>query len=147
MTRVIIVTHGTFSKFFKIEWKCSCKYWENEQNLKLLEKSFLLSISASALQMKLWTFFREMTFFTPEKQQNKNNYSNQAMKILQALLFEKSTHESSHSIQSMKMRFWMIFKLTSSKNMDFSDFKARPQGMMNFGGSNLGSKVLKISFS
>ena len=41
----------------------------------------------------------------------------------------------------------MIFKLTGSKNMDFSDLKARPQGMVNFGGSNLGSKVPKILFS
>ena len=59
----------------------------------------------------------------------------------------KSAHESSDSIQSLKMRFWMIFKLTDSKNMDFSDFKARPQGMVNLGGSNLGSKIPKILFS
>ena len=48
----------------------------------------------------------------------------------------KSAHESSCSIQSLKMMFWMIFKLTGFKNMDFSDFKGRPQGMVNFGGSN-----------
>ena len=35
----------------------------------------------------------------------------------------------------------------SFENLDFSDFKARPQGMVNFGGSNLGSKVPKILFS
>ena len=63
------------------------------------------------------------------------------------LRMSKSAHESSYSIQSLKMRFWIIFKLTGSKNMDFSDFKARPQGMVNFGGSNLGSKVPKILFS
>ena len=63
------------------------------------------------------------------------------------LCMSKSAHESSCSIQSLKMRFWMIFKLTGLKNMDFSDFKGRPQGMVNFGGSNLGSKVPKILFS
>ena len=63
------------------------------------------------------------------------------------LCMSKSAHESSCSIQSLKLRFWMIFKLTGLKNMDFSDFKGRPQGMVNFGGSNLGSKVPKILFS
>ena len=35
----------------------------------------------------------------------------------------KSAHESSCSIHSLKMRFWMIFKLTGLKNMDFSDLR------------------------
>ena len=67
--------------------------------------------------------------------------------VCRHLRMSKSAHESSYSIQSSEMRFWMIFKLTGSKNIDFSDFKARPQGMVNFGGSNLGSKVPKILFS
>ena len=35
------------------------------------------------------------------------------------LCMSKSARESSCSIQSFKMRFWMIFKLIGSKNMDF----------------------------
>ena len=61
------------------------------------------------------------------------------------LCMSKSAHESSCSIQSLKMKFWMIFKLAGPKNMDFSDFEAGPQGIGNCGGSILGSEVWKIS--
>ena len=60
------------------------------------------------------------------------------------LCMSKSAHESSCSIQSLKMKFWMIFKLAGSKNMDFSNFEAGPRGIGNCGGSILGSKVWKM---
>ena len=39
----------------------------------------------------------------------------------------------------------MIFKLTGLKNMDFSDFKGRPQGMVNLGAPIWDPKSKKFS--